>query len=88
LLHTGPLLGDPNNGGAPVAHTTGRREINWDGVPEELAAPTFIPGDFFNATTDPRARGALLATVISSASNGSAVVPVNTQSPNCLMWRV
>src|SRR5258708_1032188 len=30
------LLGDPNNGGAPVAHATGRREINWDGVPDDL----------------------------------------------------
>jgi hypothetical protein len=56
------LLGDPNNGGAPVAHDTGRREINWDGVPDQLATPNFLPGDFFNATTDPRARGALLAT--------------------------
>ena len=56
------LLGDPNNGGAPGAHPAGRREINWDGVPDDLAAPNFLPGDFFNATTDPRARGALLAT--------------------------
>ena len=56
------LLGDPNNGGTPVAHATGRREINWDGVPDALAAPNFLPGDFFNATADPRARGALLAT--------------------------
>src|SRR5712692_1902302 len=56
------LLGDPNNGGAPVTHETGRREINWDGVPDASAAPNFLPGDFFNATTDPRARGALLAT--------------------------
>src|SRR6266849_4644278 len=38
------LLGDPNNGGAPVAHATGRREINWDGVPDDLAAPNFLPG--------------------------------------------
>lgn len=55
-------LGEPNNGGAPGAHTTGRREINWDGVPDEMAAPNFLPGDFFNAATEPRARGAMLAT--------------------------
>jgi hypothetical protein len=55
------LLGD-NNGGAPGAHATGRREINWDGVADDLAAPNFLPGDFFNAPIDPRARGALLAT--------------------------
>jgi hypothetical protein len=23
-----------------------RREINWDGVPDEFAAPNFLPGDF------------------------------------------
>ncbi|MBL8859364.1 MAG: hypothetical protein JNL28_12710 [Planctomycetes bacterium] len=55
------LLG-PDNGGTPVAHTTGRREINWDKVPDDKAAPNFLPGDFFNATAAPRARGALLST--------------------------
>lgn len=55
------VLGDPNNGGAPGAHSTGRREINWDGVPdEEPPAPNFLPADFFNAATKPRARGAML----------------------------
>jgi hypothetical protein len=75
------LLGDPNNGGAPVAHATGRREINWDGVADELAAPNFLPGDFFNATTDPRARGALLSTPgtglqVSANSNNPTSTPV------------
>src|SRR5438876_7085895 len=32
---------------------SGRREINWDGVPNALAAPTALPADFFN-TTSPR----------------------------------
>jgi hypothetical protein len=46
----------------PGAHAAGRREINWDGVPDELAAPNFLPGDFFNAASEPRARGAMLST--------------------------
>jgi hypothetical protein len=32
------------------------REINWDGVPDNLAAPYFLPGDFFNS------RGAFFST--------------------------
>lgn len=55
------LLG-PDNGGAPGRRSTGRRELNWDGVPDELAAPHALPGDFFNATVAPRARGAVLRT--------------------------
>jgi len=55
------LLG-PDNGGAPGQRPSGRREINWDGVPDELAAPSFLPPDFFNATAAPRARGAVFAT--------------------------
>lgn len=55
------LLGR-DNGVAPGGHAKGRREINWDGVPDEFAAPHALPGDFFNATTAPRARGAVLST--------------------------
>lgn len=35
----------------------GRREINWDGVPDTLADPNELPGDFFNADVPGRARG-------------------------------
>jgi hypothetical protein len=55
------LLG-PDNGGAPGGDPKGHREINWDGVPDELASPNALPGDFFNAKVAPRARGAVLAT--------------------------
>jgi len=55
------LLG-PDNGGEPVSKPAGRREINWDKVPDEFAAPNFLPGDFFNAPKAPRARGAHFST--------------------------
>jgi hypothetical protein len=55
------LLG-PDNGGAPNGDPEGRREINWDKVPDGSAAPNPLPGDFFNGQADPVARGALLET--------------------------
>ena len=42
------LLGT-NNGSAVGTQNGGRREINWDGVPDSLAAPYFLPHDFFKA---------------------------------------
>ncbi|RAP41873.1 hypothetical protein BYZ73_07935 [Rhodovulum viride] len=35
----------------------GRREINWDGVPDAFADPNDFPGDFLNGSTPSRARG-------------------------------
>lgn len=46
-------LGDPNNGAAIGSQGAGRREINWDGVPDADAANSRFPGDFFN-TVSPR----------------------------------
>lgn len=36
---------NPNNG---QSFTSGRREINWDGVPDSLSAPNNMPNNFFN----------------------------------------
>ncbi|MBI5717452.1 MAG: hypothetical protein HZC37_07175 [Burkholderiales bacterium] len=68
------LLG-PDNGGEPGGKPAGRREINWDGVPDAVAAPNFMPADFFNAAQAPRARGAHFTTpgtgVQASAKSGN-----------------
>jgi hypothetical protein len=68
------LLGDPNNGNDP-AKPGGRREINWDGVPDDKAAPNMLPSDFF------KGRGAILKTpgrgvqVSAKAGNPSGTKP-------------
>jgi hypothetical protein len=56
------LLGGVNNGGEPGSRSGGFRELNWDSIPDELAAPNLYTPDFFNAPTAPRARGAVLST--------------------------
>lgn len=43
-------LGGANNG-AGGSFKTGRREINWDGVPDNLAAPNNFPFNFFNSNS-------------------------------------
>jgi Domain of unknown function DUF11 len=39
------------NGSAAGPFASGRREINFDGVPDALAAPASLPGTFFNVTS-------------------------------------
>jgi len=43
-------LGGANNG-VGGSFTTGRREINWDGVPDNFAEPNNFPVDFFNVNS-------------------------------------
>lgn len=85
-------LGGLDNGGAPGPLRSGFRVINWDGVPETVVDPNFFPGDFFNATQAPRARGALLTVAgqsttaaedlfMVSAGSGTGI-PVNFGSFN------
>ena len=69
------LLGDPDNANNKGPLASGRREINWDGVPDDRAAPAFLPADFF------KARGAKFATpgkgvqVSAKAGNPSNAAP-------------
>ena len=47
---------NPNNG---QFFDTGRREINWDGTPDQFASPNALPADFFNITSP---RGVVFST--------------------------
>ncbi len=53
-------LGGKLNPNVLGSFETGRREINWDGVPDSKSSPTNLPLDFFNTPTSPR--GAVFAT--------------------------
>lgn len=46
------------NNGVGGSFASGRREINWDGVPDSVAAPNNMPGNFFNANSP---RGAVFS---------------------------
>lgn len=43
-------LGGVNNG-VGGSFLTGRREINWDGVPAQFSSPNNLPADFFNVNS-------------------------------------
>src|ERR1051325_1739523 len=43
-------LGGANNG-VGGSFTNGRREINWDGVPDNFSEPNNLPTNFFNVNT-------------------------------------
>jgi hypothetical protein len=70
-----------DNGGVPERGFTGRREINWDSVPDEDAAPGFLSPDFFNTRTEPLARGIRFTTpgdgvMVSADSSNPTNTPV------------
>ena len=47
------------NPNVPGSFGTGRREINWDGVPDALSAPNNLPANFFNVNSP---RGVIFGT--------------------------
>jgi hypothetical protein len=47
------------NANVAGSFASGRREINWDGVPDALAAPNNLPADFFNVNSP---RGVVFST--------------------------
>jgi hypothetical protein len=53
------VFGGTLNTGTTTA-ANGRRELTWDGVPDSLASPHFLPNDFFNRGTG--ARGIVYST--------------------------
>ena len=69
-------LGGANNG-VGGSFTTGRREINWDGVPDAFASPNDLPVDFFNVNSP---RGVMLTATIGNPMQVSAnsTNPTNT----------
>lgn len=66
----------PLNPNVPGSLGFGRREINWDGVPNNFSAPNNQPADFFNVNSP---RGVVVATpgtgfqTSASAASGTAV---------------
>jgi hypothetical protein len=65
---------NPNNG---QSFTTGRREINWDGVPDNFSAPNNMPPNFFNVNSP---RGVVFSSIGANTFQVSAkaVNPTNT----------
>ena len=58
-------LGNPNNG-VGGSFTTGRREINWDGVADNFSEPNALPFNFFNVNSP---RGVIFHSIANIGGN-------------------
>lgn len=70
-------IGGVNNG-VGGSFQTGRREINWDGVPDGFSAPSNLPADFFNVNS---ARGVVFQSPCSNTA-GERIARVAITSGN------
>ncbi len=71
-------LGGLNNG-VGGSFETGRREINWDGVPDANSAPNFLDPKFFNVTSP---RGAVFSTVETNGNSlNDFIVSADSSNP-------
>lgn len=70
-------LGGANNG-VGGSFTSGRREINWDGVPDNFSAPNFLPVDFFNANSP---RGVVFSSKTTFGDTSAFVVSADSTNP-------
>ncbi len=71
-------LGGSNNG-VGGSFLTGRREINWDGVPDANAEPNDLPFNFFNTTS---ARGLVFHTIAEESGGALNRFAVSADSSN------
>ena len=69
------------NPNVPGSFGSGRREINWDGVPDAFSSPNPFPADFFNVTSP---RGAVFSTQGSGfeVSGKAPVAPIEFDNIN------
>lgn len=71
-------LGGANNG-VGGSFISGRREVNWDGVPDNFSAPNFIPFNFFNINSP---RGVVFSTQTTFGDNSAFIVSADSSNPD------
>ena len=77
-------LGGALNPNQATTFESGRREINWDGTPDQFSAPNLLPPDFFNVNSP---RGVVFSTPgagFQVSSNAASGVPVRFGNINPL----